>query len=62
MVDGGCIDACPAGALKGNAWYPGLPREEILDVSVCDQWKRTINFSITRVITAEFARQFVRMD
>lgn len=36
-----CVDACPAKALTGNAWYPGLPREEILDVHACDQWKKT---------------------
>jgi epoxyqueuosine reductase len=35
-----CVEACPAGALTGNAWYPGLPREEILDVQACDQWKK----------------------
>lgn len=35
-----CVEACPAKALKGNAWYPGLPREEILDVRACDQWKK----------------------
>jgi epoxyqueuosine reductase QueG len=35
-----CVDACPAGALKENAWYPGIPREEILDVMACDQWKK----------------------
>lgn len=35
-----CIDACPATALKGRAWFPGLPREEILDVRACDQWKK----------------------
>ena len=35
-----CVDACPAQALKGEAWYPGLPREEILDVRACDQWKK----------------------
>jgi len=35
-----CVDACPANALKGNAWVPGLPREEILDVRACDQWKK----------------------
>jgi epoxyqueuosine reductase len=34
-----CVDACPAGALKGGAWYPGLPREDILDVQACDSWK-----------------------
>ncbi len=35
-----CVEACPAKALNGNAWYPGLPREEILDVRTCDQWKK----------------------
>ncbi|MFO7750475.1 MAG: hypothetical protein R6V54_10325 [Desulfobacteraceae bacterium] len=35
-----CVDACPAHALKGTAWYPGVPREEILDVQACDQWKK----------------------
>ncbi|MBS3780539.1 MAG: epoxyqueuosine reductase, partial [Desulfovermiculus sp.] len=25
-----CVEACPAGALKGASWAPGLPREEIL--------------------------------
>jgi epoxyqueuosine reductase len=34
-----CVDACPAGALKGTAWYPGLPREDLLDVRACDNWK-----------------------
>ncbi|MGD8366119.1 MAG: 4Fe-4S double cluster binding domain-containing protein [Desulfobacterales bacterium] len=36
-----CVEACPAGALKGGAWYPGVPREDILDVHACDQWKKT---------------------
>ncbi len=35
-----CVEACPAKALKGNMWYPGVPREEILDVRACDQWKK----------------------
>jgi len=35
-----CVEACPANALTGNAWHPGLPREEILDVRACDQWKK----------------------
>lgn len=35
-----CVDACPANALIGNAWQPGLPREEILDVHACDRWKK----------------------
>ena len=35
-----CIDACPAGALKGTAWRAGIPRENILNVKVCDRWKK----------------------
>ena len=35
-----CVEACPPKALKGNAWYPGLAREEILDVEACDHWKK----------------------
>jgi epoxyqueuosine reductase len=35
-----CVEACPAKALKGNKWYPGLPREEILDARTCDEWKK----------------------
>ena len=35
-----CVEACPAKALKGKAWYPGLLREEMLDVRACDQWKK----------------------
>ena len=35
-----CVEACPAGALKGSAWVPGMPREEILDVKACDRWKK----------------------
>lgn len=35
-----CVDACPARALTGNAWYPGLSREKILDAEACDRWKK----------------------
>jgi epoxyqueuosine reductase len=35
-----CVDACPAGALSGAAWLPGLPREGLLDAEACDNWKK----------------------
>lgn len=35
-----CVEACPANALKGHAWHPGVPREEILDFKACDEWKK----------------------
>lgn len=35
-----CVDACPAGALTGNSWHPGVARDKILDVHICDRWKK----------------------
>lgn len=35
-----CVEACPAKALPGNAWYPGLERAAILDAAACDRWKK----------------------
>ena len=35
-----CVETCPAGALQGNAWIAGMPREKILDVRSCDRWKK----------------------
>jgi epoxyqueuosine reductase len=35
-----CVEACPAGALKGSAWVAGMPREEIPDATACDNWKK----------------------
>jgi epoxyqueuosine reductase len=39
-----CVDACPAKALKGKKWYPGLAREEIMDARACDLWKKEYFF------------------
>lgn len=30
-----CRDACPAGAISGNEWQAGLPREELIDTVIC---------------------------
>ena len=30
-----CVEQCPAGALTGALWKPGLPREAIVDVEAC---------------------------
>ena len=43
-----CVEACPAKALKGKAWYPGLHREEILDARACDQWKKEHYFQYNK--------------
>jgi epoxyqueuosine reductase len=34
-----CADACPAGAIIGNSWNEGVPRENLIDVKKCDLWK-----------------------
>ena len=36
-----CIDACPAEALKGGSWRPGVKRDVILDARACDHYKKT---------------------
>lgn len=35
-----CVEACPARAIKGKAWQPGIAREAMLDVRLCDRWKK----------------------
>jgi epoxyqueuosine reductase QueG len=30
-----CVKACPSGALTGEAWYPGIPRDELIDAKKC---------------------------
>jgi epoxyqueuosine reductase QueG len=35
-----CVEACPADALSGEKWHPGLPREDILNARACDDWKK----------------------
>jgi len=34
-----CVEACPADALVGNSWHPGVLREKLLDAQRCDNWK-----------------------
>ena len=43
-----CVTACPARALTGAAWRPGLPREAILDPRACDAWKKAHYFQYHR--------------
>lgn len=35
-----CIEACPAEALKGGSWRPGVERNVILDAWACDRYKK----------------------
>ena len=35
-----CIESCPAKALKGGSWRPGVERDVILDAWRCDRYKK----------------------
>jgi epoxyqueuosine reductase QueG len=35
-----CIQMCPAGAIVGGGWEPGIEREKLIDVYKCDKWKK----------------------
>jgi len=35
-----CVKACPAGAIKGEDWKPGIDREEIFDAEACNGYMR----------------------
>lgn len=43
-----CVDACPAKALKGASWRAGLPRKEMLNIQLCDNWKKEHYFQYHR--------------
>ncbi|MBM3957708.1 MAG: 4Fe-4S binding protein [Gemmatimonadetes bacterium] len=36
-----CVEACPAGALKGGTWRPGIGRDALIDAFACDRWRRS---------------------
>lgn len=36
-----CIEACPAKALQGGSWTPGVDRSVMLDARACDHFKKT---------------------
>ena len=35
-----CIEMCPAGAIFGKGWKPGIERIQLIDVQRCDNWKK----------------------
>ncbi len=35
-----CVEACPAKAIKGGDWRPGVPREEIFDPEKCSNYMK----------------------
>ena len=41
-----CVDTCPAGAIVGEKWFPGLEREKLVNVFRCDEWKKENYYAI----------------
>ena len=39
-----CVEACPAGALRGNQWAAGLSRDQLVDARVCWQTASSLIF------------------
>jgi len=35
-----CVSACPAMALTGNEWHPGVRREDIVDAKACSDYMK----------------------
>jgi epoxyqueuosine reductase QueG len=35
-----CVEACPAQALTGGEWTPGISRSELLDAEACERFKK----------------------
>jgi epoxyqueuosine reductase QueG len=35
-----CVDACPAKAIKGVQWYPGIQRDDMFDANACNAYMR----------------------
>lgn len=36
-----CVKACPANAIKGADWYPGIEREKLFDPEACSTYMKT---------------------
>ena len=34
-----CVEACPAQAITGTIWQPGIARKELINAKTCDDWK-----------------------
>jgi epoxyqueuosine reductase QueG len=43
-----CVDACPAKAIRGESWQPGLEREALVDAHACNDYMRAHFMGIGR--------------
>jgi epoxyqueuosine reductase QueG len=66
---GECVRHCPAGALMGEKWAPGLTRERLVDVETCSQTTKRLcreRFGIEAticgkcIVVCPFTRRYLR--
>jgi epoxyqueuosine reductase QueG len=43
-----CVEACPAKAIKGGDWKPGIGREALVDAAACNEYMRAHFMNIGR--------------
>ncbi|WP_424359080.1 hypothetical protein [Methanocella sp. MCL-LM] len=43
-----CVDACPVHALKGREWQPGISRDDMIDVFLCNNYRISIGVGLGR--------------
>lgn len=46
-----CVDQCPAHALRGTLWEPGMPREQLVDAQRCYETQLRIMWEQTGIET-----------
>lgn len=46
-----CVRYCPAHALTGKLWSPGMPREDLVDVEACYKKQKEIMYASTGIDT-----------
>lgn len=44
-----CVDVCPAKALTGTLWRPGLPREDLFQPDICEKTQRARMLAATGI-------------
>ena len=57
-----CVDACPAGALTGSLWYPGLPRKASWTPGLVTAGRKRIISNSMPGTSVESVRRCVPMD
>ena len=49
-----CVDACPVKAIRGNAWKPGMSRDDLLHANRCNKYRQNVMPSLGRSYRCSF--------